>query len=158
QAIAAAYGVNPALATNQTVGIVDAGRNRNIQADLHAFDLQYGLSETQTSFSVLNQLGNASPLPAVDPRWTLETALDVEAVRGLGHACNIILIEAKSSSLDDLAIAVNTAVAKGASVVSLSWGGAESTGYTPYAPSFDHPGVPILVSTGDDGMYDWDYT
>src|SRR5438477_222707 len=48
--------------------------------------------------------------------------------------------------------AVATAVALGASEVSLSWGGSEDPGQTVYDATLDHPGVAITAATGDDGF------
>jgi len=68
-ALATAYGFDPAaaLATPQTVAIVDAHDNPHAKADLNTFDANYGLlAETSTSFKKVNQSGNASPLPTFD--------------------------------------------------------------------------------------------
>lgn len=156
--LATAYGVNADLATAVKVGIVDAFDNPNALADLNVFNAQYGLpAETATSFKKVNQAGNAAPLPAPDAGWAGEISLDLQAVRGLCHKCQIILVEANSNSFADLSAAENTAVTLGAGVVSNSFGGAESAGsVAATSAAFNHPGVVILASTGDDGMYDWD--
>ena len=153
--LASAYGVNPATATTQTVAIVDAYNDPSVLADLNAFDAQYGLSaETPTSFRVVNQAGNTSPLPADNMGWAGEISLDVQAARGLCHACKILLVEANGATGSDLATAVNYAAAH-ASIVSNSYGGPEFPGDSAVS-SYDHPGVAILASTGDDGWYGWD--
>ena len=155
--LAAMYGVNAGAATTQTVAIVDAFNNPNVKTDLNAFDAQYGLpAETATSFKVVNQSGNPSPLPPNDAGWAGEIALDVQAVRGLCHKCKIILVEATSNSFANLSTAVNTAVTLGAKVVSNSYGGPEA-GSGSLAAAYNHPNVAITASTGDDGMYDWDH-
>jgi subtilase family serine protease len=153
--LASAYGVNPAAATTQTVAIVDAFNDPSVLADLNHFDSNYGLpAETSTSFQVVNQAGNPSPLPADNMGWASEISLDVQAVRGLCHACKILLVEANQPLGSDLATAVNYAAAH-ASIVSNSYGGPEFAGDSS-ASSYDHPGVAILASTGDDGWYGWD--
>jgi subtilase family serine protease len=67
-------------------------------------------------------------------------------------SCRILLVEAAQPYLTDLGTAVNTAVRMGAKYVSNSYGGAE-TSDTPSldAAYFDHPGVAITASSGDDG-------
>jgi len=160
QDLAAAYGVNPAAATTLTVAIVDAYNDPNVLADLNFFNAHYGLpAETATSFKVVNQSGAASPLPANDAGWGVEITLDVQSVRAMCHACKIILVEGNSSSFADLATATNRAVTMGAKIVSNSYGGAESG--APIDPTilaaYNHPGVAILASTGDDGMFGWDH-
>lgn len=152
--LAAAYGVNPAAATSQTVAIVDAYNDPSVTADLDAFDAQYGLpAETGTSFHVVSQTGGSVSGINTDVGWAGEISLDVEAVRGLCHACKILLVEANSSNHSDLGAAVDYAAAH-ASIVSNSYGGPESG---PESSDYDHPGVAILASTGDDGWYGWDF-
>ncbi len=153
--LAAAYGVNPAAATSQTVAIVDAFDDPTVLADLNTFDAQYGLpAETSSSFRVVNQSGG-STLPAPDPGWAGEITLDVQTVRGLCHACKILLVEATDSNNPNLGAAVDEAVSLGATIVSNSYGGTEFPS-DPQASDYNHQGVAILASTGDDGWYDWD--
>jgi Subtilase family len=149
-----AYGVNPAAKTSQTVAIVDAFDDPSVRSDLNAFDKQYGLpKETSKSLKVINQNGAASPLPTPDEGWAGEITLDVQSVRGVCHHCKILLVEADTNNNSDLAAAVNQAVKKGAKIVSNSYGGPESHGQ---AGAYNHKGVAILASTGDDGWFDWD--
>jgi hypothetical protein len=152
--LATAYGVNPAAATSQTVAIVDAFDDPTVLADLNAFDAQYGLpAETSSSFKVVNESGG-STLPSADPGWAGEITLDVQTVRGLCHACKILLVEADAADGSNLGTAVDYAAAH-AGIVSNSYGGTEVPS-DPDAASYNHPGVAILASTGDDGWYDWD--
>ena len=113
-------------------------------------------------------MGRRRPTPArptdEELGWAGEIALDLEAVRGICHTCKIVLVESNTSNFDDLAVGVNTAVSHGATVVSNSYGGFE--GSDPGGPddettpavqaAFNHPGVVITASTGDDGYYDYD--
>ncbi len=156
--LATAYGVNAAAATTNTVGIVDAFDDPKALADLNAFDAHYGLpAETATSFRKVSQTGSTTVLPASNTGWAGEISLDLDAVRGVCHTCKIILVEATTNSNLDLAIATTEAVTLGATIVSNSYGGPES-GAIPSTTlsAYNHPGVVITASTGDDGMYDWD--
>jgi hypothetical protein len=149
--------VNPNAATTQVVAIVDAYNDANVLSELNSFDHSYGLpNETATSFTVVNQDGNASPLPAGNADWAGEIALDVQAVRGLCHKCRIVLVEADTNNNADLATAVNTAATTmHANIISNSYGGG---GIDPAdATKYNQPGVAILASSGDDGWYDWDW-
>jgi hypothetical protein len=153
--IAAAYGVNPAAATSQTVAIVDAYQDPSVTADLDAFDAQYGLSaETSSSFSVVSQTGGSVSGINTDVNWAGEITLDVEAVRGLCHACKILLVEANTDDNADLGTATNYAAAH-ASIVSNSYGGPEAPS-DPNVADYNHPGVAILAASGDDGWDFWD--
>lgn len=155
--LAKAYGVNPAAATSQTVAIVDAYNDPSVRDDLNTFDTKYGLPhETGTSLKVVGQTGSSTSLPADDTTgWAGEITLDVQAVRGLCHHCKILLVEANSDNDPDLAAAENYAAAH-ASIVSNSFGEAEIGSSRTYDAAYNHPGVAILASTGDDGWYDWD--
>jgi hypothetical protein len=157
--LAKAYGLNVGAATTQTVAIVDAFDDPTVLADLNTFDANYGISaETSTSFKVVNQSGATSPLPTPDAGWAGEITLDVQAVRGLCHHCKILLVEATDNSNANLAVAVNEAVTLGAKIVSNSYGGPENDpANTPTVQAaYNHHGVAILASTGDDGWYAWD--
>jgi subtilase family serine protease len=65
--------------------------------------------------------------------------------------CHILLVEATSSSLANLATAVNTAAILGATEISNSYGSNEFYGETTYDSAYNHPGKPITVSSGDSG-------
>jgi hypothetical protein len=157
--LATAYRLNPGAATTQTVAIVDAFDDPTVLSDLNAFDAHYGIAhETSTSFRVVNQNGLAAPLPAPDAGWAAEITLDVQAVRGLCRHCKILLVEAASESNSDLAAGVDQAVAMHAKIVSNSYGGPENdpTATAADQAAYNHPGVAILASSGDDGWYGWD--
>jgi hypothetical protein len=165
--LAKAYGFDPNAATTQTVAIVDAFADPSVVDDLNAFDSHYRITppgassfaETSASFRVLNQSGGTD-LSAVksDLGWAGEITLDVDAVRGLCHKCKIVLIEANTNDNANLGAAVNTAVSLGAKIVSNSYGGPETDPEnTPAVKAdYDHHGVAILASSGDDGWYGWD--
>ena len=161
--LASAYNINPTLkrGATQTVAIVDAYDDPNALADLNAFDAHYGLPrETARSFRKVNEFGKTSPLPAPDKGWSGEIALDIEAVRAVCNKCKIILVEANKPSGGDLAQAVNAAAQLGATEISNSYGGPENpSAADPKAilKAYNHPGVVITASTGDDGWYGWDW-
>jgi len=150
---------NTTAGAGQLVAVVDAYADPNIRADLNTFDHQYGRpAETDDSFRIVNQRGGTT-LPAPDTSgWTTEQALDVEAVRAVCPNCDILLVEADSGKDADLDTAENTAAALGATEITNSFGRPEA--HDPATPSeqaaFDHPGIVITASAGDDGWYDWD--
>jgi hypothetical protein len=161
-ALATAYRFNPNRGGwNQVVGIVDWDGDPHIRADLNHFDRHYGLrTETSRSLRVVNEYGRSAPLPKANRDAASEIALDVEAVRSVCHKCRILLVEAHSGTAASLARAENTAARLGATVVSNSFGALERSGH-PFPASivraFNHPGVVITASSGDEGYYSWDY-
>jgi hypothetical protein len=134
----------------ETIAIVDAYNDPNIQTDLDKFDTQFGLPAT--TVAVLNETGGMS-YPATDPTgdWELEESLDVEWAHAMAPGASIMLVEASSANESDLVATVKYAAAH-ANVVSLSWGGSEFSGETADDPQyFDQAGVAFVASSGDAG-------
>ncbi len=114
----------------QTIGIVDAYNDSTIASDLNTYDTQYGLPTCTTSngcFTKVNQTGGTS-YPKNNAGWALEISLDVETAHEICQTCKILLVEATSNSLSNLAAAVNEAAKLGATEISNSYGGSESYG------------------------------
>ncbi|BCJ32000.1 putative Ig domain-containing protein [Actinocatenispora sera] len=135
-----------------TIAIVDAYDDPNAASDLAAYRSAFGLPAlTSGQFRKVNQNGQTSPLPSPDQGWAGEISLDLDMVSAIAPKANIILVEADAPSDTDLYQAEDEAVALGAKYVSNSWGGGESSGQTSDDQHFNHPGVAITVSSGDDG-------
>jgi subtilase family serine protease len=146
----------------QTIAIVDAYSSPTAFADLKTFDATYGLPAfprcsakvTTSCFQSMNQTGGSTlPASGVPSGWDVEISLDVQVAHEICQNCRILLVEAAAPTSADLGTAVNTAVAKGANVVSNSYGSytlttsSVLTGKGAYA----HPGHTIVVSAGDSG-------
>ncbi len=157
--IRSAYALPPNGGAGMVIGIVDAYDNPNAAADLAFYRQTYGLPPlTAGQFRKVDQRGGTD-YPDPDAGWAGEIALDLDAVTSVAPNATIVLVEADSNAFDDLGTAVNQAVAQGAKFVSNSYG----TGYnsTPgsgedqdmlplEAQYYNHPGVVITASTGDD--------
>ena len=146
----------PTAATGEVVGIVDAFGDSHAEADLAQFRSFYGLPPCTVAngcLTIVNQDGDTSPLPPDDPGWALETSLDLDAVSAACPNCTILLVQGDDNSLDNLGIAVDTAVSLGAKFVSNSYGvPGEDPGETDFDHYYDHPGVAVTASTGDIGQ------
>ncbi len=166
-AVKTAYGINSISfsgttgdGTGQTIAIVDAYNDPNITADLHTFDVAYGLSDP--TLVTINENGGRT-LPSTDPSgpgssWAMEISLDVEWAHAIAPGAKIVLVEASSSSDSDLMKAVNTARNyAGVSVVSLSWGSSESSTDLSENQYFTtpsgHTNITFVASSGDNGAY-----
>jgi hypothetical protein len=142
-----------------TVAVVDAYNDPDIASDLATYRAQYGLpacTEASGCFQVVNQEGQASPLPADagSTGWDSEESLDVEMVSAACPLCKIILVEANDPDITGLNLeqGVDAAVALGAEYVSNSYGGSEEADQVAEEdPYYDHPGVVVTASAGDDG-------
>lgn len=137
----------------QTVALIDAGDDASAEADLAVYRTTYGLPACTSAngcFRKVDQQGAAGPLPA-DAGWGMEIALDLDMVSAGCPDCKILLVEADDNQLPNLAAAVDTAVALGATEVSNSYGSTEANGIQAYESDYSHPGVAILASSGDAG-------
>ncbi len=136
------------------VAIVDSNDDPNAEADLGVYRSTFHLSACTTAngcFRKVDQHGTKH-YPDPDPGWAPEIALDLDMVSAICPACHILLVEADSASFDNLGTAVNTAVRLGATVVSNSYGSRENlSDATTMAHYYDHPGVVITASSGDNG-------
>jgi subtilase family serine protease len=150
-----AYGLPNSASTAQTIAIVDAYDDPSIAADLNTYSAQFGLPACNSSnpcFQKVNQSGSASgPFPRSDSGWSLEIALDVEVAHAICPNCKILLVEANSNSLANLAAAAQTAASLGATEISNSYGGSEFSSELSYAAPYNQPGVAVTVSSGDSG-------
>ncbi|MFF0085522.1 peptidase S8 [Streptomyces canus] len=153
-----AYGLTAAAAANgsgETIAIVDAYNDPNAEADLAKYRSYYGLPACTSAsgcFKKVSQTGSTTSLPSSDAGWSEEISLDLDMVSAIAPNAKILLVEAKSATMANLGKSVNEAITLGAKFVSNSYGGSESSSDTSYDSSyFNHPGVAITVSAGDDG-------
>lgn len=139
-----------------TVAVVDAFSTPHLAADLAAYRARYHLPPCTTAsgcLRIVNQHGQASPLPAADPGgWGVEETLDASMVSAACPQCHILVVEASSPSFANLAAAENTAARMGAVVISNSYGAQESGFTQAQATAYRHPGHMIVASSGDNGF------
>ncbi|HZZ64811.1 MAG TPA: hypothetical protein VFE17_04880 [Candidatus Baltobacteraceae bacterium] len=135
-----------------TVAIVDAYDSPVAEKDLAVYRAAFGLPACSSSngcFRKVNQLGQTTSYPGANSGWDQEIALDLDMVSAACPNCKIVLVEAKSSSFDDLGAAVDKAASLGAVAISNSYYGPEWSGETAYDKHYHHSGIAITVSSGD---------
>ena len=140
-----------------TVAIVDAHDDPTAEADLAVYRHTYGLSACTTAngcFRKLNEHGKTAPLPPYvpDDDWSSEVSLDLDMVSAVCPACHIDLVEADDSDTASLGTAERAATGSGAVAVSNSWGGDEGSDDAAWNSAFQHPGVAVTASSGDQGF------
>ena len=139
----------------QTVAVVDAYDDPDAASDLATYRSDWGLPTCGTGcFEKVNEEGETSPLPAAagSTGWDVEESLDIDMVSAICPDCHIVLVEASSPDTTDLGAGVNAAVSLGATAVSNSYGGSESSSDPTYDTDYyQHPGVAVTASAGDDG-------
>ncbi len=166
--ISQAYGINQATLPNgqqatgagQTIAIVDAYNDPNIQNDLATFDAGYGLA-APPSFQVV-QMGGVTQ---TNSGWASETSLDVEWAHAVAPGANLLLVETPTNNYSDLLAGVQYAASQpGVVAVSMSWGGSEFYNETSMDSAFTTPaghvggsglpgGVTFVASSGDSGAW-----
>jgi len=177
QDLHSAYRLPNSSESAQTIALVDAYNDPNAAADLKVYDEEFGLPACTVAdecFKQVNQKGETAKLPypettleleegltAGNPEaeeaagWAFEMSLDIEVAHAACQNCHIALVEAGSPTDENLDAAEQAAVTIGATEISNSWGGPE-VGASALAGAFDHRGVVITASAGDDGYLSWD--
>ena len=154
----AAYGFNqiPNVGAGQTIALVDAYDDPNIESDLAFYASYFNL--TPCNFQKV-KVGN----PPTDTDWAAEESLDVEQACALAPEANIILVEANSNADTDLFPAVQVAYSApyNATVVSMSWVYAEDPSEISLDSYFcnilNGNGQPVsfFAASGDSGHGTW---
>lgn len=148
-----AYKLSGLSASGRTVAIVDAYGYPNLERDLGTYRAQFGLpacTRANGCLTVMNQSGGTS-LPRTDVGWAQEQALDVDAVSAACPSCKIVVVQARSASVIDLGAAVNTAARQtGVVAISNSYGAGDLADSS-YGAPYNHPGIAVTASTGDNG-------
>ena len=150
-----AYNLATTGGNNKTIAIVDAFDDPNAEADLAVYRSQFGLPPCTTAngcFRKVNQDAGTN-YPRSDGRWAEEISLDLDMVSAICPNCHILLVEAQNANLRNLGKAVDTAVSLGATAVSNSYGGSDFPQEVAlYGEYYNHAGVAITASTGDNGF------
>ena len=154
-----AYKLAGTNGAGRTVAIVDAYGYPNLERDLGVYRSYFGLpacTKASGCLRVIDQNGGTS-LPRFNAGWAGETALDVDAVSATCPACKIVVVEAKTNSFANLGAAVVTASRQpGVVAISNSYGGGDASDAT-YGTYYNHPGIAVTASTGDNGYQGGSY-
>ncbi|MFL6172891.1 MAG: hypothetical protein ACJ716_08360 [Marmoricola sp.] len=136
-----------------TVAIVDAYGYPNLERDLGVYRTQFGIpacTRASGCLRITDQSGGTN-LPRFNTGWAGETALDVDAVSAICPGCKILVVQAKSANIPDLGAAVATAARQaGVVAISNSYGGGDLSDAS-YGSYYNHPGIAVTASTGDNG-------
>jgi len=156
-----AYKLPTEATTPQTIALIDAYDDPHAEADLRVYDETFGLPSCTTAngcFEKVNEHGEAGKLPAAEEGWAMEISLDVQVAHATCQSCRILLVEASSSSYENLSTAELTAGKLGATEISNSWGGPEAgePASAENNTAFNQSGIVITASAGDDGYLNWD--
>lgn len=165
-----AYGLADAAASNgsgRTIALVDAYDDPSALTDLQTYRSVMGLkgitsctlpfpsatssASTTPCFAKVDQQGSTTSAPSADSGWAQEISVDLDMASATCPNCNILLVEADSSSMTDLGAAVNEAAQLGAAAISNSYGSRGDLPDSTYGTYYDHAGIAVTASTGDNG-------
>jgi subtilase family serine protease len=138
------------------IAIVDAYDYPTAENDLNVFSNQYGLPSCTSSLGCFTKIYASGTKPGGNCGWNQEAALDIEWAHAMAPGAKIVLVEAASSSFNDLFHAVDVAsnyiaANSGFGQVSMSWGGGEFSSETSSDSHFTTPGVVYFAASGDTG-------
>jgi alpha-tubulin suppressor-like RCC1 family protein len=160
QDLQSAYAIPPSGGSGQTIALVEAYGYESAEADLARYRERYGLepcTRENRCFRKVNQFGEEAGYPGPEKGWEGESSLDLDMASAACPHCHILLVEAIGPGLQELGSAVDTAARLGATEISNSYGTPEE--YCPadceeYNGHYEHPGIVITASAGDDGYDD----
>ena len=135
-----------------TIAIIDVFDSPMVESDLQTFSRQYNLPGCTTENGCFEKHRMATRL-RTDSGWALEAALDTQWAHAIAPQAKILLVEARSSSGNDLLAALNYARNRSdVTAVSMSWGGSEFSGEASLDTYFTSPtGASFFASSGDNG-------
>lgn len=143
--IRTAYGVNSLNAKGLGIGIciVIAFHYPNLQRDFNVFCDVFSLPRRK--ITIIN-LGATEQ----NDGWALECCLDVQWAHAIALNSQIIVVEAKTNSLDDMYDAVKYANdLPSVNIISMSWGTGEFSEQADYDDMFSNKNITYLAASGD---------
>lgn len=115
-----AYGLynTPLRGAGQTIGIVNAYDNPNVEYDLSIFNQAMNLVACTTQNGCFKKVYATGVKPLIDKGWAFEISLDVEWAHAIAPQAKILLVEAANNSLASLIQAIQVAIQNGATIIS----------------------------------------
>ncbi|AYV76071.1 MAG: peptidase S8 and S53 subtilisin kexin sedolisin [Terrestrivirus sp.] len=154
--LASAYGFSSVVGnptgSKQICAIIEAYTYPSLISDLTAFCTEFGLSIPVLASSVTGLLSPPTSNTfniyiksfgtVANTSWSLEQSLDCQWIHAMAPEASLLIVQAASASDTDLTNAINYAKQNGATVISMSFGGAESSSETS-----------TLTTAFDDGLF-----
>jgi hypothetical protein len=134
----------------QTVAVVSSFDDSAAASDLATYRSQYGLPACTTSNGCFTKLDLSNGTEGLSQA----TAQALDAVSAVCPNCHILLVEAASTGIADVGVAVDNAVSLGAKFIATTAEIPEAelgSTETSYDSHFNHPGVAITAPAGDAG-------
>jgi subtilase family serine protease len=155
--------VSPALLPNGTmakkvkIAIIVCNTYPNLKADLYSYwtsPANFGPNSKPPDIKIYTMPG-----ATYNSSWSIEECMDVQMVCTINPNADICVVEAVNGSVPNMKAAVDYASnTLGVDVISMSWGGPESTNYLQYSSSFSNPKICYCAATGDNNFASWPAT
>jgi subtilase family serine protease len=149
-----AYGLPPAgtaPATGPLIAIVAAYDDPSAESDLAVYRNRFGLPPCTSAngcFTKVTPPGNSTRF---NGSWAEEISLDLAMASAACPTCRLALIEAQNGNPNVLSMAVDTAAALRPAAISNSYGIPDGSASPNLDSHYDHPGIAVVASTGDNG-------
>src|SRR5580658_2509527 len=91
----------------QTIALIDAFDDANIESDLGVFDTQFSLPDCTTANGCFTKIYATGTKPGKNKDWALEESLDVEWSNAIAPQAKIIVVEAAGQGAAELLKAVD---------------------------------------------------
>jgi hypothetical protein len=136
--------------SGQTIGIVVAFDDPDLESDLAVYRAKFGLPPCTTRNGCFTKVGPGllGALLSGNQGWGQEASIDTQIASAVCPNCKLVVVEASSDSPAALLSAARTAVAHGATVVSNSYSMNESAAEDDAGYAI---GVPFVFGAGDSG-------
>jgi len=153
-AFRSAYHLPRSGGAGRTVAVVAAYGYPTLATDLAKYRKATGLPACTVASGCLTIVGQdgGTPPAKVDEGWALEQALDVQAVSAACPDCKILVVQAKSTSDDDLGVANHEAAKHKPFVINDSFGRSELSTDVATTSAMVPKGTPLVAATGDVGL------
>ena len=149
-----AYGLPPASSappTGPLIAIVAAYDDPSAESDLAIYRQRFGLAPCTSAGGCFTKVQARGSGAVYNQRWAEEISLDLAMASAACPACRLALVEAQNGNPNVLLQAVDTAAALNPAAVSNSYGIPEGSSTPNQAGHYNHPGIAMVASTGDDG-------
>ena len=158
QDLQSAYNIPTSGGSTQTIAVVNGDGDPKAESDLAKYRKRYDLgpcTKADGCFREVNERGEEYNERNFGKEWELEASIDLDMASAACPHCHILLVEATFENVEELVASVNTAARLGATEISNSYGipeeNCEKDDCEEYSADYDHPGVMVTASAGDQG-------
>jgi kumamolisin len=140
--------IYPSVLTNIHIVIIIAYSYPNVQYDFDAFCKINNLPTKQINIVKVNP--NTQP----NSDWSAEICIDTQWSHSILPSSNITIVEAESSSIQDLLVAIEIGKSLNPDIINMSWGIPEFNGCDKI-DIFDNSDIIFVASSGDSNNVEW---